>query len=151
MDHYQVKFNRGGKLTYGIVNNYGKEAKKLAKKGQLIVADAILPVSYVVKEADITDIPMSTTFAPDEYTQYVDDEYQKSQVLSDSLKGLAVGKLFAVGVADGSAFYIVTGVGKGPNCKIEWRSFQGDRYHDQVLGLGGSFSKTIIKRFVESN
>ena len=155
--HYQVKFQRGGKTHYGIVRNYDDTAKEAAKRGELIVDDAVLPVAYRVKESDVTDIEMkfgrldlaSGRFVDsDEYHTYVGDEYAKAEKLSKSLgKGVKVGKLFAIGVADGSASYVVTKVNK-KTCKVEWRGFCLDRWVDHWLGYGKTVPLKDIERYV---
>lgn len=149
-DHYQVKFQRDGKTIFGIVEQYSDRAKKLAKEGAVIVSDAVLPVAYQVQEKDLIDIEMSSEYdhkrgcMKDEFSLYVADEFDKAKKLSASLKGLKPGKMFAVGVADGAAYYVVTEVGK-KTCKVEWRGFCPDRWHCQILGAGGAFPVSAIK------
>jgi len=145
MEHYQVKFEWEGETRFGVVNEFGEEAKKHRKQGKLIVNDAILPVYYVVEESVVTDIPHGnySPFNPDggpltdsEYDKYVFDEMRKAEELSGSLgEGEYVGALFSVGVGDGGAWYVVTKV-KGKKCDIEWRGFDIDRYMDHFFGSG---------------
>jgi len=141
-DHYQVKFQRDGKTIYGVADTCDIE---LARKGQLLVADAILPKTYLVPESAVTDVPMEPF--PDEMHKFVEAELEKAQAASDALTGLVPGKLFALGVGDGHAWYVVTKVSK-TRCAIEWRGFCIDRYTDHILGWGGSFQRSIIERLV---
>lgn len=138
MSRYQVKFNHWEKgTTYGVVEAYSPEAKKYAKQGVAIVADALLPETYLVKDADLTDIPMEWSATnKDEYTRYVETEFEKAQALSDSLgDGVKVGKLFGIGVGDGTAWYVVTKVNK-KTVNVEWRGFCADRWTDHYFGWG---------------
>lgn len=151
MNHYQVKFPFNGATHFGIAESYSDDAKAAQAKGEVIVEDAILPKRYRVKETDITDIPTGN-YGPDgfddEYNRYVQQEYQLAMEHSKGVgKGLKPGKLFSLGVADGNAYYIVTKVNK-KTVKVEWRSFQGDRYMDQILGYGGTFPKSQIEHLV---
>lgn len=161
-DHYQVKFQQDGKTIYGIFSEDGTkphaspESKKWAKKGKVLVADAILPKTYAVAEKDLIDIPLSNEYDPkrgcmkDELSLYVSDELDKAQKLSDSKKTFQPGKMFTVGVADGSAFYVVTYVDWGKKtCQVEWRGFCPDRYTCQILGWGGTFPVSAIKPQVD--
>lgn len=153
-DHYQVKFKRDGKTIYGICELYSDRAKELAKRGATIIADAVLPIAYEVLEKDLIDIELSSEYdakrgcMKDEFSLFVADEFDKARKLSDSLKGLQPGKMFAVGVGDGSAHYVVTKVGK-KNCTVEWRGFCPDRWHCQILGAGGEFPVSAIKPQVQ--
>jgi hypothetical protein len=51
---------------------------------------------------------------------------------------VAVGKIFAIGCADGQAWYLVTRVSKsGKTCSVEWRGWGGlDGYFDHHFGYG---------------
>jgi hypothetical protein len=143
--HYQVKFQKDGKTVYGVTHMCGEEEKELAKNGQLLVADAILPKTYVIPESAVTDVPLDPF--PDEMYKFVEAEREKAQVVSDALTGLVPGKMFSLPVADGHASYVVTKVSK-TRCTIEWRGFCIDRYTDHILGWGGSFQRSIIERLV---
>ena len=159
-DLYQVKFVAvGGKIVYGIVDHYSDEAKAAAKRGNAIIEDAVLPVRYEEDEKLLVDIPMemgrydfeSDTFQDcDEYRQHVQDQFKLAQEASDKAgKGLAVGKLFQLGVGDGYAHYVVVKVNK-KTVKVEWRGFCADRWTDRWLGYGGTFDRQRIEQFVTS-
>ena len=63
-------------------------------------------------------------------------------------KGICVGKLFTVPVADGCAFYEVMSIGK-LMVNIIWRpDLHPDQYRDLVLGDGGKFPKVTIERII---
>jgi hypothetical protein len=152
MEHYQVKWTDAEGVHYGI---YRCETKK--KPGYADVDDAVMPYYHVVPIKDLVDIEMGKlTFTPgelggsfdDEFAKFVDASYKAAVKLSDSLgKGIAVGKLITIGVADGMAAYVVTKVTKS-TVTVGWRGFCPDRYTDQVLGAGGSFPRRSIEPLV---
>ncbi len=134
LDHYQVKYvTRDGVTHYGIYDGFHPNAGKWADKGLCIVQDAITPKCYAVPLKDIVDIAGGID---NEFDKFVEAEEKKAMALSDSLPaGVHVGSLFAVGVADGSAYYVVTR--KTPRkCDIEWRGFCPDRWKDRFFGNG---------------
>ena len=142
---YQVKFPWEGETRFGIVESHDKE---LAKKGEVLVEDAVKPERYAVPEADLTDIPVSFKKG-DEYCQYVEAEFEKACKLSEGLpSGVHVGKMFKIPVADGYAWYIVTKVNKS-TCKVEWRGFCLDRWTDHHFGYGGMYRTADVARYVE--
>jgi hypothetical protein len=148
MSRYMVKFARNGQTVYGIVDVSSKEAEAAKKKGRAIVEDAVLPARYEVEERLLVDIPLGQFTTPDpneyepscfddEYNRFVNGEFKKAVVLSDSLPANKVvkGKLFCLPVADGRSWYAVVKVNR-KTCKVEWRGFSGDRYIDRWLGFG---------------
>jgi len=148
---YQVKCTDANGVThYGIYLNrssiFNKEEYKGVPKGTSIMSDAILPVQWTAQESAIIDLPCEFD---GEYDKYVEADYKKAQAVSDKLKGIAVGKLFSIGVADGCAVYIVTKVNKN-TCDVEWRGYGGsDRYIDHHYGWGRKgVAKSDIQRYV---
>lgn len=139
-DLYQVKFVASdGKIRYGIVDQF---PDKKPPKGHLCVEDATLPKLYFIPEKALTSI--ATDFGG-EYDKFVDSEHEKAIKVSEACKRkLMVGAMFSCGVADGSAYYVVTKVGK-TKVTIEWRGFCGDRYVHDVFGWGGSFPRNQIE------
>jgi len=159
MSRYQVKFNWKGKIRFGLIDELSKEAKKYAMQGKLLIADAITPERFLVKnDANVVDIEMSMkgTMTPegyyvgdDEYSKHIHEEMMKAFKLSESLpSGVHVGKMFTIGVADGHAYYVITKVNKS-TCKIEWRGYCMDRYTDHHFGWGGSFPLKDVARYIE--
>lgn len=148
---YQVKWTKNGKTNYGICY------EKPDANGNVVVADAILPVSYRVRESDLVDIDtdygrfdMATHewVDQDEYQTYVAQQSKAADALSDSLPdGVQVGSLFSIGVGDGSAYYVVTKVNK-KTCRVEWRGFCPDRYTAPILGWGGTVQISQIEGYV---
>lgn len=146
-DHYKVKFQWKGVTRFGIVDSFGDEAKKAAKTGHCIVEDAVTPECFKVLESDLTDIktgaylpPNRNGFAPltdDEYEKYVSDAANAAEKADKESEknGTLLNAMFAVGVADGSAYYVVTKV-KGNKCDVEWRGFCPDRWTDHYWGYG---------------
>lgn len=142
VEHYDTPYPKGD-----IPKNFDSmaNAKRRWDRGVVRVNDAVLPIYIDLPISRVTSVPYATDFRNDEYYKYVEDELEKAQRLSDSLgAGIRVGKLFSLGVADGSAWYVVTKVNK-TTVKIEWRGFCPDHYHDQVLGGGGSFPRRMIE------
>lgn len=145
--HYQVKVTALGRLRYGIADAHSAAAAAHATVGNVIVADATLPERFVVSESEVIDLPLDDP----EYSAHVRHEYAKA-VAADKAAGpgLAVGRLFTVGVGDGAAYYIVTKVNK-KTVRIEWRSFDPDRYRNLHFGAGGSFPRGMVEVFVRSS
>jgi len=137
---YQVKWTDSkGQTHYGIIrerSGFNKDQYKNIPKGYSIVEDAILPVCRAVPDTSITDIPFGD-FGTSEYDKFIKAEYEKAQALDEKLpiRTVAVGALFHIGVADGSAPYVVTKVNK-KTCDVEWRGFCPDRYYDHYFGAG---------------
>ena len=157
MHRYMVKFEHQGRTIFGICDSFSDEAKAANRKGLAIVEDAVLPIRHEVEESRLVDIE-SGKFVKlegkqgfgfdDEYHRYVQAEFEKAQALSDSLPdGVVKGKLFGVGVADGTAWYVVTKVNK-KTCKVEWRSFCLDRYVDRWLGYGRTVPISDVAPYV---
>ena len=147
-DMYQVKWQHGTKLKYGIVDTFGPASIQYYNEGQqVIVDDAITTERYVLNVDALTDIPM--TWNPkDEYTQYVEDQYLIAKGRSDALpEGLHTGKLFRVPVGDGYAYYVVRKVNK-KTVDIEWRGYSLDRWVDFRFGAGGREKRDVIEALV---
>jgi len=146
--HYRVRYHdKGlGSTTYGVVEAYGAEAEKHAKQGNLVVSHAIYPTRVLVKETSVVDIPL--TFGG-EYDAYVTLMADLHEVIEGRLgrEKLQPGHLFAMGVGDGAAHYVVTKV-RQATCTVEWRGFNGDRYVDRVFGWGGSFRRRDVEPLV---
>jgi hypothetical protein len=145
--HYQVRYeDRGLGKTYGVCESYSKEAEKAANQGKVIVAHAIYPTRVLVQESSVVDVPLSYGGEYDTYVQIMQDLHE---VLADRLgrDRLQHGHLFAMGVADGSAHYVVTKV-RQATCTVEWRGFCGDRWVDRVFGWGGSFRRRDVEPLV---
>jgi hypothetical protein len=155
-DRYQVRFKWGAETKYGEVDSFSDEAKP----GELIINDATTAQRYRVKDDNnVVDIPLDWSnrkYNPktggmeggSEYDQHVDAEYKKAKNVSAAAgPGVKVGKLFSTPVGDGCAFYIVTKVNK-KTCKVEWRSFQGDRYIDRHFGYGATVPISQVETFI---
>jgi hypothetical protein len=148
---YQVKFQWKGKSHYGIVSLYSNEAKDAAKSGNLLIEDAVTPQRFIVADdANVVDVPS------EEYYKFLDTEFEKAtQVSKEAVSkkklyphGVVPGMLFSVGVADGSAWYVVKSVSKTGRCKIEWRGFCPDRWTDHYFGYGETVSAQKIAAYV---
>ena len=154
---YQVKFThpQTRKTHYAIYHGekaYFSDGEWAAATGKVWVEDALKGNLYQVPENWLVDIPSQYgKWNPDtqmwedsdEFQSFIQDEMKKAETKSDSLTKFDVGAMFSVGVADGSAYYVVTKVNKR-TCRIEWRGFCADRWVDQFFGYGGSFDKAKI-------
>jgi len=135
---------------YGVVVTYSKEAEKAWKKNKsLIVEDAVTPQAYVLDPFHFEVVPIEISWNPkSEYEKFVQDEFVKAAKKHNAAKRL-VGKLITMGVADGCAYYIVTGETKR-KATVEWRGFGGgDRYFDHMLGMGCKLDKTMVEPLIE--
>jgi len=160
-EHYYVKWDDNGITRYGICAYLSKAEKSKLPKGKVKVDDAILPVYYLVDEKDLIDLKSNPgTYNmktgdwdnQGELETYVDNEFNKARKLSDSIKrGIKPGSMIGIGVADGSAWYVVTKV-KGTKCDVEWRGFNPDRYFDHYFGAGRkNVPLADIKRYVDGH
>jgi len=158
MQRYQVKWqsHTGGETLYGIYINpeWDKKAYKGLSKGMALVSDAILPTVHCVPEEDLVDVPISLSLYRDEYQKYIDEAFKEAQKVSDKVGGkVAPGALFGIGVADGTAYYVVTRVwDRGRVCDVAWRGYGGgDRYTDHYFRWGRvRVPVSEIKRYVQA-
>jgi len=152
---YKVEYQWRGQTRYGIVSS-----DKAKLPGHVVVEDAVLPFAAEVPEADTKDVAerkdfptydMNTgyiTKGGDKYDLFVNAAYMQADADDKAAgKGVAVGRMFTLGVADGQAYYVVVKVGP-KTCKVEWRGFCLDRYVDQVLGYGKSLPTKDVAQFV---
>ena len=147
-DLYQVKWMQDGCLHYGIVARWDPESIKYYNDSRrVIIEDAVTPNRYVVDVGALT--PIRTSFSPpDEYTQYVEEQYRIAKANANSLpNGLLIGKLFRVPKGDGYAYYVVTKVNK-KTVDIEWRGYCLDRWVDNRFGYGGREKRETVELFV---
>lgn len=146
-DLYQVKWFHGF-WRYGIVERWSEASIQYYEDGQqVIVEDAVMPTRCVVNVDALTEIH-PTYNPPDEYTQYVEEQYRIAKGRSDSLpEGLHPGKLFRVPRGDGYAWYVVTKVNK-KTVDIEWRGYSLDRWVDDRFGYGGREKREDVELFV---
>lgn len=155
---YLVKFTVNGKTRYGVAREHDKDAKALKARGLVLVEDAVLPVAYEVRESDVVDVEVKLPGRFDsatglwtdlgEYDAWVQARYQEAKATSDAItEGVGVGSMFRLGVGDGYAHYVVVKVNKR-TCKVEWRGFCADRWHDHHFGLGGSFPIADVARYI---
>lgn len=144
-----------GTTIYGIRIDYGDGAKEALKEGKLLIADAVTPRLHVVRAACVEEIqtgdskwtPDGISYTDDDYGRYVRDAEKAAREVSLKSGKLAVGSLFAVGVADGHACYVVTKVNP-KTAEIEWRGFYDDRYVDRQFGWGGRFKRADVEPHV---
>jgi hypothetical protein len=154
-DVYHVTAKFIGKKIYGIVEHYSEEAKNNWKLGFVVVADAITPQRYSIPVCDVTPVqPNMGVFdgtewsGCDEVTQFVMNEAKKQTEFDEkNYNKFIVGRSFSVGVADGSATYVLTKVNK-KTVHIEWRGFCMDRWTDHHFGYGGKFPRKEIEQYV---
>lgn len=144
---YQVKWFQGF-WRYGIVERWSEESIRYYEdEGKVIVGDAITPAQHVISVDALVPIAM-TYRPPDEYTEFVEEQYLIAKGRSDSLpEGLHVGKLFRVPKGDGYAYYVVTKVNK-KTVDVEWRGYSLDQWVDDRLGYGCREKRETIEMFV---
>ncbi len=152
---YKVEYQFRGQTRYGIVSS-----QKSRKPGYVIVEDAVLPFSAEVLDTDTKDVAerkdfptydMNTgyiTKGGDKYDHFVNAAHMQADADDKAAgKGVKVGRMFTLGVADGRAYYVVVKVGP-KTCKVEWRGFCLDRYVDQVLGYGKTLPAKDVAQWV---
>jgi hypothetical protein len=156
---YRVKFTFNGEQKFGVVEAYSKQAEAAKKRGLVLIADAVLPVSYEIPESEVVDIPYTMQSmgkwnpktgdfeGGDEYEEYVRAEFKKAETRANLVKGVKPGAMFSIGVADGSAWYVITKVTKA-RATVEWRGFQGDRYYDHFFGGGRTLPLCDVEPYV---
>lgn len=146
--HYRVAFFHAPKnglgpaeTRYGIVESHTPRATEHAKLGELVVLDAVYPVTWFVRELCVQDIPIAPVFQ-DEYCRYVLNKHIEAAELSQSLEGLQKGKLmrFPAGRPGCHAYYVVTKLTKRL-VHLEWRGFDADRCTEPVLGYFGKIDR----------
>lgn len=149
-DLYRAKFSykhNPRAVRFGIVEHYAEDAKKYWEDKKLLVADAITGHLFLVQfdnpDLVVEDQPLKWGKNDPETRMPIDTEYDR--LINDAYKeackkhkaagkGVKVGKLCSVGVADGCAMYVITKVNK-KTCKVEWRAFGGgDNYVDRRWG-----------------
>ena len=129
---------------YGIQVQFDKTAEKHWRdKGYLTIEDAITGRTYMIDPRTVDIVEFKGDDWPSEYDKFLEAEHKKALVRSNKAKGL-VGKTFSLDVADGLAWYEVVAE-TARKVKIEWRGYCADRWHNQVLGWGGTFDKSTIK------
>lgn len=156
--------------VFGKVDQYNDDAYAQAKKGRLIVEHVVFPASrgpYAVKAEKLT--PLKTRFEgrPSQNTlagklgffqwgncpkeDYCALEGLVHEIRAERNKddGVQVNDMFSIGVADGSAEYVVTAV-NGNRCTVEWRGFwNADAYTDHHFGWGRKSSLADVARYVD--
>ena len=169
-EHFQVSFIWGGTkksntksskrsgIRFGIAQMHSSGHESHSDAGKLVVECAVGVDSYCVYESDLTDYAMSFgSFHKDynvfwgggPYEDYVALCNMAHQVREAKLTGdkLQVHHQFSIGVADGSANYVVVKVNK-KTCDVEWRGWCADRYYDHHFGSGGRFPIDEVSRYV---
>ena len=141
---YAIRFVRPGHPWYGIIKRWSKEGRKALKAGYYLIEDAILPIVFERKK------DMVTVVSDDEYHKFVENNFKeaiKEAKKHPFVHTLRAGHILGVGVADGTAWYVVTEV-KGELCKVSWRGWCPDRWIAPFLGWGGEFRVKDIKPMV---
>lgn len=163
-DWYRVRFQHPERgLTFGIADMHCDEARDVGRQGRVIVAHAILPIRpFVVAEGELTECPLAVggqgkrladlgiwRWGIDPFDDYVALERLAHEIRAErnpAGRKVQVHDLFAIGVGDGSAHYVVTEV-RGKNCRVEWRGFCPDRYIDHYFGWGRTAAMTDVARY----
>lgn len=159
--HYEVYYNYKYpdgifRQRIGLVDSYGPKVESYYKKGQLVIEDYILPVAHVCKISEVTPIKdvIPADAKPENYMPIdclITDAWQKHWIglandVSSKLTKMDVGAQFTCPVGDGCAHYVVMAFRKRRSeCEIEWRGFNGDRWVDQMFGMGGWYRTKDIE------
>ena len=166
MDYrYRVKWTRPdtGVTKYGIFQDAKFMPKSFPKllPGMSWVSEAVTGMCEMVNDGLIVDIPFGDfrrvnamtgeVYSPgDEYEQYMAKMEAEVEARVAALPpGLCVGKLFHMGVADGSATYEIVKINR-TTVKVEWRGYcNGDRYVDRALGYESTVKLAWAKQQIE--
>jgi hypothetical protein len=139
-------------IVYGSCDRYSDAGKRAEAKGLVRITEAITGTAYVVSKSAVTGIPNSIPVLvdgrwgySDEYSKFIDAEFEKAKAVSDAVPGFGVGALLQIGVADGYAYYLVTAVNKR-TAKVIWRGYSMDGWQCRVLGAGGTFPRAHLER-----
>jgi hypothetical protein len=81
----------------------------------------------------------------EEYNKIFKEAMDKSRALG---KGIQVGKIFGISVADGKAWYEIVKIGK-KTVKVKWRKdLTLDGYKDWNLGEGGTVKISVVSPII---
>lgn len=153
MTPYNVKYTAFGyqdKLPgerYGTVRSAGlsAEAKKADERGEYIIEDYILPLAVTVPKSKVQEVGWDELYSEVEAWMQADEaEARKIADANLDKDEICVGDIFHVGVADGTATYVVTKVNKN-TVKVEWRGWGNfDQYVADFIGHGGTLRKDQV-------
>ena len=157
---YHCRFKRAGREFYGKVDEYADEAKELAKQGKVVVVDAVTGVPHAVRNEDVVDLPSDLAAGKwipegywwgggedEDFVVLAQIAHQVAEARLPKDKRLRPGHMFAIGVADGHASYVVVSVKNG-RAKVEWRGWCLDAWTDHHFGWGGTFPAKDVARYV---
>lgn len=148
---FEVSFQHNGETRYGRVEKYDDDFERYFDNGHYLVTDNLLPKAWVVPISDCKEHSINySDWQNDPMNKWVEADYEEAKKLAAKNPGhqLCKNDMFSMGVADGSAHYLVTKVNK-KTVDIEWRGWGGgDCYTDRILGWGGRFSRDIIEPLV---
>lgn len=145
--HYRVAFLHEGETRYGIVESHTERATEHARRGELVVLDAVYPQTWFVEERCVQDIPI-TQNGEDEYFAYILNEHIQAAEESNHANGLKR-KLLRFSAGRGrSAYYVITRVAK-TLVHLEWRGFDIDRCTADTLGYFGRMDRARAEKLVE--
>ena len=143
------------------VENYDSDAKKHWAEGNILCADAVTGVQFLVpNRVDLmiedqpmdwhTQDPKTGMDSGTEYDRYINEAYKKALKAHKAAgEGVKKGKLVSIGVADGSASYVIVKVNK-KTVKIEWRAFAGgDDYVDRRWGYVSTIPKDEVQMYLQ--
>lgn len=144
--HGLVKFLLADQVHFGTVLELDPKAN------EALVGDVLQPLRHRLPTAALTPFDCASGLF-DECQAYLDQDYRAAREQARRLpKGkVVVGKIFAIGVADGQAWYLITRVGKnGKTCALEWRGWGGlDGYTDHHFGYrAGNVPVAQVAKYV---
>ena len=159
--HAKIWFKENPKIVrFAKIEKYDSDAEAHWKDGNILCADAVTGEPFLVPNRDDLMIenqpfnwrerdPKTGLDNGTEYDRYVNEAYKKALKAHKAAgEGVKKDKLLSIGVADGSASYVIVKV-NAKTVKIEWRAFSGgDDYVDRRWGYQSTISKDEAKMYM---
>ncbi len=171
LHHVSFDHPTEGKV-FGQANIFDDDAYAQAKEGRIIVCHLVYPYShgpYAVKAEKLTSEKSgySSNHAARGVAESVGfmfwgqspiDDYKSMERLAHDIRfeqntdedRVQVNDMFTIGIGDGYAVYVVTGI-RGNKCSVEWRGIANDDYYDHHFGGGGNYSVANVLRYTKRN
>jgi len=137
-----MKLSKGSLVKFRIATqvHFGTVMKLEPDINRALVDDVLYPTQYTALIPELRPFDHTHSQLYDECQAHLERDHRARCGRARSLpKGkVAAGKIFAINVADGQAWYLVTQVSKSDKtCSIEWRGWGGlDGYFDHHFGYG---------------